>query len=48
MGSEMCIRDSSGTAISVTEISSGDEITVLNEEVMRHIGISVQGEVTEK
>ena len=39
---------SSGTAISVTEISSGDEITVLNEEGMRHIGISVQGEVTEK
>ena len=39
---------SSGTAISVTDINPGDEITVLNENGMRHIGISVQGEVTEK
>ena len=39
---------SSGTAISVTELSLGDEITVLNQKGMRHIGISIQGEVTEK
>ena len=39
---------SSGTAISVTEINPGDEITVLNQKGMRHIGISVQGEATEK
>ena len=39
---------SSGTTISVTEINPGDEITVLNEKGMRHIGISIQGEVTEK
>ena len=39
---------SSGTTISVTEINPGDEIIVLNEKGMRHIGISIQGEVTEK
>ena len=39
---------SSGTTISVTEINPGDEIIVLNEKGMRHIGISTHGEVTEK
>ena len=35
---------SSGTAISVTELSSGDEITeFLMRRGMRHIGVSVQG-----
>ncbi len=37
-----------GTAISVTEISPGDEIIVLNESNMRHIGKPVQGEVDER
>ena len=39
---------SSGTTISVTEINPGDEIIVLNQKGMRHIGISIHGEVTEK
>jgi len=38
----------SGDAISVTELNSGHEITVLNENGMRHIGKSIQGEVSEK
>ena len=38
----------SGSAVSVTKIKSGDEITVLNGGGMRHIGKSIQGEVSEK
>jgi 3-dehydroquinate synthase II len=38
----------SGSVVSITDISIGDEIMIRNDSQMRHVGIALAGEMNEK